>query len=115
MEKAYTTVEEQVDYGLDAIDVDRIVEIPLRDLLFIHQTLGEFIAFFHQPMHFPTLEDVQRFLGNKDNGALHLLWECYYGRLNGVWPDDIREVFNEDRFNSPVSPYYHAPPEEVIS
>ena len=77
MEEQYTSVEEQVEHGLDSVDTSHVVEVPLQDLLYVYKTLGEFVSYFHQPLHYPSLEAVQRFIGNKDEGALHLLWESY--------------------------------------
>ena len=97
-------IEERVVYGLDSVDPDRKVEVPLRDLLFTYQTLGELVSFFHDPHKYPTLESVEQFLGDRDRGALHLLWEIYYGKLYDVWPEDIRRGFDEGRFDKPMSP-----------
>lgn len=73
----YTTVEEQVEFGLEKIDPDRKIEVSLRDFLYLHNTVGELVRFFHQPMHYEKFEDIDRFLGNRENGALHLLQEIY--------------------------------------
>lgn len=107
MNKRYTTVEGQVEYGLDTIMPERTVELPLRDLLFVYQTLGAFINFFHQQAHYPDIEAVHQFLGNKDAGAVHLLCESYYRRLGDVWPVDIAEGMEEGRFDNPMPPYYY--------
>ncbi len=88
-------VEKNVDVGLDTIEADRKIEIPLRDALYLHKVLGEFVVFFHQPENWRTNEDVQQFIGDKDRGALHVLWEAYYRRTEGLWPADIVEKFND--------------------
>jgi hypothetical protein len=51
----YTNVEEQVEYGLDTIPEDRLVSVPLRDLMYSFQTFRELVRFFHQPLHRQTL------------------------------------------------------------
>jgi hypothetical protein len=107
MEKRYTRVEEQVEYGLNEITKERTVEVPLRDLLFVHQTLGLFLNFFHQPAHYPDLEAVHHFLGNSEAGAVRLLSESYYQKLRDVWPEDIVKGFDEGRFDNPDPPYYY--------
>jgi hypothetical protein len=107
MEIHYTTVEEQVEYGLDSVAPERTVEVPLRDLLFAYQTLGLFVNFFHQRLHYPDVEAVHRFMGNSEAGAFHLLCEAYYHRLRDVWPEDICDGFDESRFDNPDSPYYY--------
>lgn len=105
---SYTDLEAQVAYGLDTVDPARKIEVPLKDLLFAYQTIGLLINFFHQPMHFPTLESVKNFLGLEgDDGAYRLLSEIYYKRLRDVWPPDIRRAFDESRFDNPNAPYYY--------
>lgn len=111
MDKKYTSVEEQVEFGLDAVDGERLVEVPLRDLLYVYETLGEFVRYFHQPAHYPSLEAVQKFIGNKNEGAAHLLWECYYRKLYDVWPEDIRQQIQDGDFEHPQPPYYFNPEE----
>jgi hypothetical protein len=105
----YTNVEEQVEYGLDTIPEDRLVSVPLRDLMYAFQTFRELVRFFHQPLHWQTLEDVSSFIGNKDSGALHLIWENYYGRLGDSLPPDIEAALDSDRFDNPKSPWYYEP------
>lgn len=108
----YTTVEEQVDYGLDAIAPDRTIEVSLRDLFYVYEVIGEFVRFFHQPMNFPDIESVEKFLGNVDEGAVHLLWQCYYDKLRDVWPADIVEKIDDSVFEHPKPPYYFKPADE---
>jgi hypothetical protein len=88
-------VEKNVEFGLEAIDVARTVELPLRDSLYAYKTLGEFVAFFHQPDNWKNIEDVKRFIGNKSEGALHVLWQAYYGRLRESWPPEIQNAFDD--------------------
>jgi hypothetical protein len=112
MERKYSSVEEQVEYGLDSIDPDRKIEVSLRDLMYTYQTIGVLINFFHQPLHYPTLEYIKQFLGNEDVGALHLLWDIYYKKLYDVFPADIRQGFDESRYDNPNQPYYYKPTSE---
>jgi hypothetical protein len=104
----HSTVKERVEYGLDTIPADRTVSVSLRDLLFIHQALGEFVQFFHQPSHFPDLAAVYRFLGSAATpDAFDVLREAYYRRLGAMIPADISEAFDDGiRFEHPVSPDY---------
>lgn len=92
-------VEEDVEFGLDAIDGERTIEIPLRDALYAYKVLSELIAFFHQPDNWKSIEDVERFIGDKDKGALHVLWEAHYARLRNVWPDDVQQAFDEGKLD----------------
>lgn len=111
MKTEYTSVEEQVEYGIDKIDPARKVEVSLKDLLFLHNTLGEFVRFFHQPMHYEELADVEKFLGDRFQGAFSLLVKSYYDKFNyrDIFPEDIIEMINEGQFENPKPPYYFEP------
>lgn len=106
----HSTFRERVEFGLETIPEDRTVAMPLRDLLFVHQTLGELIRFFHQPDHYRDLLSVEKFLGSKDNfsTAFSVLSEAYYQRMREMMPEDIDEAFSEgNRFEHPLTPEYY--------
>jgi hypothetical protein len=88
-------VEREVNFGLEHFSNERKVEVPLQDALYAFKVIGEFISFFHQPAHWKTLADVERFIGHRDEGGLHVLWEAYYKRLRDVWPQDVQEAFDD--------------------
>jgi hypothetical protein len=88
-------IESEVEFGLERFSPDRKIEVPLRDLLYAYKAMGEFIQFFHDPDHFATLDAVNRFLGNRREGGLHVLWEAYYQRLRNVWPPDVQQAFDD--------------------
>jgi hypothetical protein len=64
----HSTPIERVEYGLDTIPADRKVTVSLRDLIYVHQALAEFIQFFHQPLHHRDLASVHHFLGSRGSG-----------------------------------------------
>lgn len=109
MNKLHTSVEEQVEHGLDSIDENRKIEVSVRDLVYLHNTIGEIINFFHNPDHYPSIAAVQKFIGNKDAGAFHLLAECYYHKLYDMLPEDIHKRYDGGQFDNPNPPYYHQP------
>jgi len=90
-ERKYTTIEEQIEYGLETINSNETVEIKLKDLILIFETFEEFNRFFHQPRHYPTLEDVNEFLGDVDSGAYHMISKIYYDILSNYVPKAIME------------------------
>lgn len=108
----HSTPKARVEYGLDTIPPDRTVTVPLRDLMYVHQTLAEFVRFFHQPQHYPDLQAVERFLGTRDSGdAFDVLTESVYGRMRAMIPPDIEDAFGEgERFEHPLPPKYYEPP-----
>ena len=102
------SIREIVEFGLRGISEDRRVEVSLRDLLFVHQTLGELNRFFHQPMHYPDSQAVQEFLGCSGNGgAYEVLADAYYSRLAQMLPPEVREQLDEGVFEHPQQPAYY--------
>ncbi|GAA6142751.1 hypothetical protein [Hydrogenophaga sp. 5NK40-0174] len=104
----HSTPKDRVLQGLDTIPVDRTVEVSLRDLMFVHQMLGEFVQFFRQPTHWPNLDAVQRFMGGRDTGGgTEVLFEAYYERMRDMIPADIDDAMNDtSRFEHPLPPDY---------
>ncbi len=107
---AYSTPIQRVEYGLDTIPPERKVTVGLRDLMYIHQTLAEFVRFFHQPTHYPDLQAIENFLGTRGSGdAYDALIEAQYHRIRSMIPADIDDAFGEgDRFEHPLLPAYYA-------
>ena len=105
----YTTVDEQVEHGLDNIDPSRMVQVSLRDLVFVYKTIGELQRFFHQPLHYPSMAQIERFLGDRERGAYHLIAECYYHKLRDVFPADITEALHEGSLYPANDPEYCDP------
>ena len=103
----YSTPLQRVEYGLETIPADRTVIVSLRDLMYIHQTLAEFVQFFHQPMHYPNLNAVEEFLGTRNSGyAIDVLFEAQYRRIRDMIPSDIDDAFAEGSFEHPLPPEY---------
>ena len=76
--------------------------------MYVFQTIGEYVRFFHQPLHYKKLKDVNKFLGTGDQGAFSALHKCYYDILKKYIPEDIEEAFDDSqRFENPNPPYYY--------
>jgi hypothetical protein len=62
-------------------------------------------------MHYGTLEDVEKFLGNKDRGGFHLLSEILYKKFNyrDICPKDIIEMIDNSELENPNYPYFYKP------
>ena len=98
----HPTVRECVEFGLDTIPEERTITVSLRELLFVHQTLTELNQFFHQRMHYPDLAAVHAFLGTLGSGGgCEVLSEALYGKLGGMLPDDLNDLFDEGAFEHP--------------
>jgi len=100
-------LEELVTYGFEGLDPNETIEVNLHDLMYVHATLQEFQRFFHQPLHYRTLEDVERFLGSiNDNAAYKLLHNSIHEKMRNMLPEHIDKMFNDGDFDSPKLPFY---------
>ncbi len=105
----YTGIEEQVSYGLDAVDGERMVTLPLRDLLYGTGVMEELIRFFHEPENFSSIEAVRAFVGESDRGALAVLLQAYYEHLRPFLPQDVLRDKDRGCFENPRPPRYLKP------
>jgi hypothetical protein len=67
------------------------IEVDLSEVLRLYAFMEELVAFFHQPLHYQTIEDVQRFIGNRDTGAFSKMSEMYYQVLWDWLPEEEKE------------------------
>ena len=112
----HSTPKQRVEFGLDTIPPDRTVTVSLRDLMYVHQTLAEFVQFFHQRMHYPDLRAVERFLGTQGSGdAFEVLSESVYERMHDMIPLDIVEAMGEGRFQHPLPPSYYDEDDDTVA
>ena len=109
MNNKYTeNIEKIATYNHESIDPTETVEVNLKDLLYVYSSLQEYVRFFHQSSHYPTLEDVNHFMGSvNDNGGYKLLSECVYTKLRDMMPEHISEKYGEGEFDSPKLPWYY--------
>lgn len=100
-------INEQIEFGLENIDDERKIEIKLKDFMYLYKTIEEFRRFFHQPMHYPTIEDVNIYLGNKNYGAFSIINKIYCKTLDQYLPKDIENLMDDNVFKNPKYPYYY--------
>lgn len=104
----YTSIREQVEYGLERINEDDSIEVPLKDLLFVYKLIEELNRFFHQPMHYPDITSVKEYLGDyKKEGAFSLISDAYYQKFGNILPERIKEMVESDDFSHPNYPFYY--------
>jgi len=95
-------------FGFDEIDENRKVEVNLKDLMFVYSTLIEYQRFFHQPLHYQSMEDIEKFLGSvNDKAGYKLLHEAIHSKMRDMIPEDISDKFGEGDFDSPKLPFYY--------
>lgn len=102
----YTSAEEQVNFGLDKIGENRTVEISLKDLIFVYKTFGELNQFFHQPLHFQKIEDLNEYMGDVNSGAYKLIHQNYYNTIQKYIPNETMKLIEDGEFDHPNPPNY---------
>jgi len=104
----FPSITEIVEFGLESVPEERTVEVSLRDLLYVHQTLGELNRFFHQPDHFQTIQAVNAFLGSRGSGGgYEALHQAYYSKLRGMLPTQVEAMLSDGAFEHPSPPSYY--------
>jgi hypothetical protein len=101
----HPNTREIVEFGLSSIPSDQTVEVSIRDLVFVHQVLGEFIRFFHQPSHYSSLNSISQFL--LDGSGYEVLAEAYYQKSRNMLPKGIEPLFEQGVFDHPAPPAYY--------
>ena len=103
------SVKEIVEYNLDKIPKNEMLQISIKDYIYIRRVLEEFNRYFHNLNHYQSIDDIMNFLGNKDSGdAYEILSTAIYDKLYKVnLPKEIQEMIDNDTFDSPLYPRYY--------
>ena len=114
LEKKYTkNILDYATFGIDEnINANATVEVKLKDLVFVAQTLQELVQYFHNRVHYPTVEDVHEYMGSrKSGGAFDLLSTANYDAMRSMLPKSMDELYDQGVFDSPELPFYFKPKE----
>jgi hypothetical protein len=101
------TIEELVNYGLENIDTNENVSVPLRDLVFLYKTIEELVRFFHNPMHYPSLEEVKQYFGDKDEGMFSVLCKIRNETIYKMLPEKVHKMIDDGLLSSNEYPFYY--------
>lgn len=67
----------EIEKMLGPISDMETIEVNLKQLLLVYWAIEDWRGFFHNPMHYPTVEDVSKYLGNKRSGMYAVMnHEC---------------------------------------
>lgn len=108
-EKAYTKdILAYATHGINEnIEADTVIEVKLRDLVFVARTLQEFVQYFHNQDHYPAIEDLHEYLGDRKNGrAFHLLSIANYQVIERMLPKMLDDLYDAGAFDSSEIPFY---------
>jgi hypothetical protein len=106
--KKIATIKQIVECGINTIDQNETLEIKLKDLVYIHRVLEEFMRFFHNNEHYLKLEDVKSFMGNsKSGGAYEVLGKAISEKTNKMIPKEIEDSMSDGIFGGSLIPSYY--------
>ena len=63
----------------------------MKQLLFIYKAIEDWRYYFHNKEHYPTIEELQRFIGNKNQGMYASLDHIYVKIFNEMLPNGLEE------------------------
>ena len=107
MKKKYPSINSIVEYGLDSIDPTLTLQVNLKELLYIYKAVEELNRYFHQPGHFKKIEDLKKYLGDRNEGAYAIISNIYYKIFENMLPSDIKDIVENDDFHHPDFPFYY--------
>jgi len=108
MKRYSEDLEKIIIYGHEKVDSSEMVEVNLRNLLYVYSVMQEYIRFFHQPNHYKSLDDINNFLGCIDEPkGFKILHESVYNKMRDMLPEHIHEKYDEGDFDSPSLPFYY--------
>lgn len=82
----------QIEEKLASISEDDTIEIGLKQLLFVYKAIEEWRDYFHNDAHYPTLEEVKKYVGTKDQGMYSVLDHIYLKIFDNVFSKDMEDL-----------------------
>lgn len=103
------SIKEIVEYSLEKIPEDVVIEIKLKDFMYMYRVLEEYLRFFHQPNHYKSLNDINEFLGSIDSGeAFEVLSTAVNKKAYKVpLPSNLMKMICDSEFEHPFFPKYY--------
>lgn len=87
MKKSIQAIEDQ----LKSISETETIEVNLKQLLFIYKAIEDWRGYFHNENHYPTIEEVKKFVGNKNKGMYSVLNHIYMDIFGEILPKDVED------------------------
>ncbi|WP_254411201.1 hypothetical protein [Dyadobacter diqingensis] len=81
----------EIEQDLNSISDTETIEVNLKQLLLVYKGIEDWRRFFHNPMHYPSIKEVEKYLGNRKTGMYAVMNHIYIKTFDGLLPDDIEE------------------------
>jgi hypothetical protein len=78
-----------IERELNAIDPKEMIEVNLKQLLTIYKAVEDWRKFFHNSTHYPTVDDVNRYVGNRKHGMYAAMNHIYIKTFEIMLPPGI--------------------------
>ncbi|MDR6803128.1 hypothetical protein J2Y45_000398 [Dyadobacter sp. BE34] len=85
----------EIEKLLSPISDAETIEVNLKQLLLVYRAIEDWRGFFHNPMHYPTVEDVSKYLGNRRSGMYAVMDHIYMKTFEQLLPSDIEDRLEE--------------------
>jgi hypothetical protein len=81
----------EIEKDLDSISETETIEVNLKQLLLVYKGIEDWRRFFHNPMYYPTIEDIEKYLGNRKRGMYAVMDHIYMKTFEQLLPDNIED------------------------
>lgn len=81
----------EIEKDLDSISEAETIEVNLKQLLLVYKGIEDWRSFFHNPMHYPTIQDIEKYLGNRNRGMYATMNHIYMETFDQLLPEGIED------------------------
>jgi hypothetical protein len=81
----------EIERDLDSIPDAETIEVNLKQLLLVYKGIEDWRRFFHTSMHYPTIQDVEKYVGNRKRGMYAAMNHIYMNTFDQLLPSDIED------------------------
>ena len=101
------SLEEIILHGIEDIPIDKSVNLSLKDFLLVYRIVEELRRFMHNEDHYPSMESIHKFFGDKNEGMYSILTELYLRKLDKYISKEIEEIIESNSLDSDLIPFYY--------
>lgn len=85
----------KIEEQLSSISTDESIEVNLKDLLFIYMSIEEFRKYLHNEDHYPSLDTIKAYIGNRTTGMYSVLDHIYINIFGVMLPKEIEKRLDD--------------------
>lgn len=108
MEKQVKPLKDIIEFGIESLDDNQKIDVPVKDFIYVYRMAEELRRFFHNADHYRNIDDVRDFLGDyKDKGMFDILNEVYLRKLGEHLDQELEEKLESEEMYCPYIPSYY--------